>query len=127
MVMGLVYDTGSRVVRHPVFLHSAATLARTAGGATNFSFALTPHSPLKYRGAPPPTFPSEWRPDQFSWDAHGSAYDVFLLRGVHPAQVFGRRLGTAVEVAAHAGNVWLVRRPGGIRTGVAPRAGEAVR
>ncbi|MCI0671914.1 MAG: hypothetical protein L0Y64_15800, partial [Myxococcaceae bacterium] len=113
MVMGLVYDTGSRVVRHPVFLHAAATVARESGGATNFSFALTPHSPLKYRGTPPPTFPSEWRPDQFSWEAHGAAYDHFLLRGVHPATVFGSRLGTEVEVAAQADGVWLVRRARG--------------
>jgi hypothetical protein len=109
-VMGLVYEPGSRVVRHPVFLHAAATVARLRGGVANFSFATTPHSPLRYRGAPPPTFPSEWRPDAFSWEAHGGAYDHFLVRGAHPARVFGERLGAGLEVVAHEGPVWLLRR-----------------
>jgi hypothetical protein len=107
-------------VRHPVFLHSAATVARLQGGAVNFSFALTPHSPLKYRGEPPPTFPSEWRPQQFSWSTHGSAYDCFLVRGTHPARIFGRQLGAELEVAAHSGNVWLLRRTVGTRSAEAP-------
>jgi hypothetical protein len=108
--MGLVFDTGSRVVRHPVFLHSAAELARARGGSTNFSFALTPHSPLRYRGAPPPTFPSEWRPQDFDYATQGSAYDHFLVRGVHPSRIFGARLQQELAVAAQAGDSWLVRR-----------------
>src|SRR5262249_10610582 len=64
-IMGLFFDPGSRVMRHPVFLHAAAVPARLRGGITNFSFARTPHSPVRYREAPPPTFPSEWRPDGF--------------------------------------------------------------
>lgn len=109
-VMGLIFDWGSRVVRHPVYLHSAAVLARARGGSTNFSFALTPHSPLRYRGEPPPTFPSEWQPQAFSYAAQGGAYDHFLVRGRHPAQVFGERLRQELAVAAHSGQSWLVRR-----------------
>lgn len=109
-VMGLVFDKGSRVVRHPVYLHSAAVLARARGGSTNFSFALTPHSPLRYRGEPPPTFPSEWQPQAFDYAAQGGAYDHFLVRGLHPAQVFGERLRQELAVAAHSGESWLVRR-----------------
>ena len=108
--MGLIYDTSSRVVTHPVFLHSACELARAGGGLTNFSFALTPHSPLMYRGPPPPTFPSEWRPDQFRWDTMGGAYDHFLLRGVPPERVLGAHLGQELAVSGQAGGFWLVRR-----------------
>lgn len=109
-VMGLIFDAGSRVVRHPVFLHSAAELARARGGSTNFSFALTPHSPLRYRGTPPPTFPSEWRPADFDYATQGPAYDHFLVRGVHPSRVFGARLNQELTIAAQAGESWLVRR-----------------
>lgn len=109
-VMGLIFDFGSTVVRFPVFLHSAAVLARARGGVTNFSFALTPHSPLRYVGTVPPTFPSEWRPQDFDSASMGGFYDHFLVRGVHPARVFGARLETELAVVAHAGNSWLVRR-----------------
>nr|WP_198956132.1 hypothetical protein [Archangium sp. Cb G35] len=109
-VMGLIFDSGSRVVRHPVFLHGAAELARARGGGTNFSFALTPHSPLRYRGTPPPTFPSEWRPQDFDYATQGPAYDHFLVRGVHPSRIFGERLRQELAVAAESGNSWLVRR-----------------
>lgn len=109
-VMGLIYDFHSDVVRFPVFLHSAAVLARARGGITNFSFALTPHSPLRYVGAVPPTFPSEWRPQDFDYASMGGFYDHFLVRGAHPARIFGAQLETELAVVAHTGNTWLVRR-----------------
>lgn len=109
-VMGLVYATGSSAVTHPVYLHASAVIARERGGLTNFSFALTPHSPLMYQGEPPPTFPSEWRPDQMSWEQQGRFYDTFVVRGVHPARVFGPRLESELYVAAQAGDFWLVRK-----------------
>jgi hypothetical protein len=109
-VMGLIFETRSYVVRFPVFLHGAATLARARGGITNFSFALTPHSPLRYVGPPPPTFPSEWRPQEFSYASQGAFYDHFLVRGVHPSHVFGARLQTELAVVAKEGDSWLVRR-----------------
>lgn len=109
-VMGLVYATGSRAVTHPVYLHAGCVVARERGGLTNFSFALTPHSPLRYRGAPPPTFASEWRPDQMQWEAQGRHYDHFVLRGVRPEQVFGPRLQSELYVAAQAGDFFLVRK-----------------
>ncbi len=109
-VMGLLYSTGSRAVTHPVYLHAAAVVARERGGLTNFSFALTPHSPLMYRGAPPPTFPSEWRPNEMRWEQHGRAYDHFVLRGPRPEQVFGPLLQTELYVAGQAGDFFLVRR-----------------
>ncbi|MFZ5471749.1 MAG: hypothetical protein ACOZIN_20160 [Myxococcota bacterium] len=110
MVMGLIFDPRSQVVGHPVYLHAATVLARARGGATNFSFALTPHSPLEYRGMPPPTFPSEWRPDQFSYPTMGKAYDHFLVRGVHPARIFGALLDTELAIAGQSRGFWLVRR-----------------
>ncbi|HZJ55466.1 MAG TPA: hypothetical protein VFD38_15105 [Myxococcaceae bacterium] len=110
-IMGLVFDPGSRVMRHPVFLHAAAVPARLRGGITNFSFARTPHSPIRYRGTPPPTFPSEWRPDGFRWDTMGPAYTHFLVRGVDPRAVFGTHDGTDVALVDRAGGMaWLENR-----------------
>ncbi len=107
-IMGLIFNPGSRVVSHPVFLHAAAVPARLRGGITNFSFARTPHSPIRYRGAPPPTFPSEWRPDGFRWETMGPAYTHFLVRGVDPRAVFGPRSGTEVTPVDVAGGMaWL--------------------
>lgn len=110
LVMGLIYDTGSRVVRHPVFLHAATVLARLRGGATNFTFALTPHSPLRYQGAPPPTFSSEWRPQGFDFATMAGPYDAFLIRGPPPSRIFGAKLGSALRVAAQVGELSLVVR-----------------
>jgi len=109
-VMGLVWTSASRVVNHPVFLHAAAVPARLRGGITNFSFALTPHSPLRYREQPPPTFPSEWRPDGFRWETMGPAYSHFLLRGPPPERVFGPRLGSDLHVVARADGMWWLER-----------------
>jgi len=110
LIMGLIFNPSSAVVRHPVYLHSAATLALERGGATNFSFARTQHSPIRYRGSPPPTFPSEWRPDQFDFARQGGAYDAFLVRGAAPAQIFGPLLGSQLEPADQADSFHLVRR-----------------
>ena len=110
MLMGLIFDTNSRTVRHPVFLHSAAIIAREQGGVPNFTFALTPQSPLKYRGSPPPTFPSEWRPDQFNYEREGLAYQRFLLRGITARQEFGPQLGQELTIAGQMGGFWLVSR-----------------
>jgi hypothetical protein len=110
LVMGLIFDTGSRVVTHPVYLHAAALVARPHGGATNFTFALTPHSPLRYRGTPPPTFPSEWHPEGFRFDTMGGPYDAFVVRGVSPYRVFGKLLQDTLYPAGQAGSFWLVSR-----------------
>jgi hypothetical protein len=110
MVMGLVLDPSSRVMNHPVFLHSASVIARERGGATNFSFASTPHSPVRYRATPPPTFPSEWNPRAFSLSAHGYAYDHFLVRGAPPSRIFGAPLPADLYLADEDGGLFLVRR-----------------
>lgn len=109
-VMGLIWATGSRAMTHPVFLHAGCVVARERGGLTNFSFALTPHSPLMYVGEPPPTFASEWRPDTMNWDREGRFYDHFVLRGPSAEQVFGSRMQTELYVAARAGDFTLVRK-----------------
>ncbi|MGV3622562.1 MAG: hypothetical protein ACO1OB_17215 [Archangium sp.] len=109
-VMGLVYQTGSRAMTHPLYLHASCVVARERGGLTNFSFALTPHSPLMYRDAPPPTFPSEWRPDQMRWEDQGRYYDHFVVRGPRPEQIFGGKLGSELYVAGQAGDFFLVRK-----------------
>lgn len=99
-VMGLIFDPTSTVVRHPVYLHAAAVLAERRGGLTNFSFASTPQSPLRYQDGPPPTFPSEWNPSAFQWETHGPGYDTFLLRGPRPDEMFGPGFANALEVVA---------------------------
>ncbi len=109
-VMGLIYRSGSHVVRYPVHLHAACALARAQGGLTNFSFALTPHSPLMYRGAAPPTFPSEWRPNEMQWETQGRYYDHFVVRGRHPQEIFGGRLGQELYIAAEEADFYLVRK-----------------
>jgi hypothetical protein len=109
-VMGLIYRSGSRHVRYPVYIHAACAIAQERGGLTNFSFATTPHSPLMYRDAPPPTFPSEWHPEQMRWETQGRFYDHFLVRGRHPSELFGARLGQELYIAAEADDFYLVRR-----------------
>ncbi len=109
-VMGLVFATGSPASPYPVFLHASTVLARLRGGLTNFSFALTPHSPLMYRGESPPTFASEWHPEQMNWQTQGRAYDHFVVRGVHPRQLFGPLFDTEVEIAGQSGDWFLVRK-----------------
>lgn len=118
-VMGLIWAPGSRAVTHPVYLHAACTVARERGGLTNFSFALTPHSPLRYQAEPPPTFPSEWRPDTMDWEREGRFYDHFVLRGPTPEQQFGQRMQTDLVVAARSGDFTLVRKRA-VRDGRAP-------
>jgi hypothetical protein len=109
-VMGLIYRAESRYVRYPVYLHAACDVARAKGGLTNFSFAFTPHSPLMYRVDTPPTFPSEWHPEQMHWQSQGSYYDHFVLRGRPPQDQFGARLGQELYIAAEADDFYLVRR-----------------
>ncbi|MFP2901333.1 hypothetical protein [Corallococcus sp. 4LFB] len=114
-VMGLVFDPRSSVVRFPVFIHAAAVVARERGGVPNFTFATTPHSPLRYRGEVPPTFPSEWRPQELDYATQGTWYDHFLVRGVHPSRVLGGRLQSELVIVGQAGKSWLVRRRQGVK------------
>jgi hypothetical protein len=111
-VMGLIYNTASGQMTHPVWLHASTVVARERGGISNFTFALTPHSPVMYRdGKAPPTFASEWRPDTMDWNTQGSAYDTFLLRGVPPERVLGAQLQAGeLQVTAQAQDFSLVTR-----------------
>ena len=63
-----------------------------------------------YPGTVPPTFPSEWRPDQMDWATQGSWYDHFVVRGPHPRQIFGAKLDSELTIAAQSGDFWLVRK-----------------
>jgi hypothetical protein len=86
-IMAINFNLQTRTFRHALFLHAAAELAMSSGGMCHFTFASTPHSPLRYKGIVPPTFPSEWNPGQFQWKGQGDFYDVFLVRGVTPSQL----------------------------------------
>jgi hypothetical protein len=110
VIMGLMFDRHSRVVSHPVFLHSAAVLARERGGIPDYCLAGWRQAPVQYRITPPPPLASEWLPQLFDYSTQGAAYDHFLLRGVTPERLFGARLGGGLYVAAHSGDFWLVRR-----------------
>lgn len=109
-VMGLVYDRDSRVMRHPVYLHAAASVARARGGIPNYTLARWSIAPLRHRAAPPPSYADEWQPERFELATMGPAYDHFLGRGRPPEAVFGDRLGHEFQLAARAGDWWLVRR-----------------
>ncbi len=111
-VMGLIFNTGSATMTHPVWLHASTVIARERGGITNFTFALTPHSPVMYReGKTPPSFASEWRPDTMDWATQGAAYDHFVIRGIPPERVFGPQLSSGLlQVTAKAQDFWLVTR-----------------
>jgi len=111
VVMGLVYNPQSSVVTHPVYLHAPAVLARLGGGLSHFSFAETPHSPLRYRHKGPPSYPSEWRPWQFNEATMGAAYDHFLLRAQAPNRVFSPEFLSQLRVVARADDFLLLQRP----------------
>jgi hypothetical protein len=109
-VLGLIVDPHSQVVWRPVYLHGAAVLARLRHGTPGYSLVGGQQIPLRYRGTPPPSLPSEWEPRGLDLDRLGHAYDHFLLRGASPDSVFGARLGSELVVAGRAGEWALVRR-----------------
>jgi hypothetical protein len=109
-VMGLLFDRDSRVMRHPVYLHAAAVLARARGGLPDYTLGNWQQAPLRYRIPSPPTYLSEWRPDRFDYDQHAHPWDHFLGRGREPQEVLGAHLGTELSLAARDGGFWLVRR-----------------
>ena len=80
-VMGLIFNSKPKFLHPHAFLHAASEVARRQGGMANFTFALTPQSPLMYRISPPPTFRNEWEPSTMDWEEQGSYYDCFLVRG----------------------------------------------
>ena len=110
-IMGLIYNFGSEHFRLPIYLHSAVEVAREQGGVANFSFALTPHSPLQYRRDPPPTFSNEWHPEYLDWEKQASFYDCFLLRGASPQRVFGFHLHQELVLRKQSGSFSLYCRP----------------
>jgi len=101
-IMGLVYNPMSSVLTHPVYLHAPSVLARLHGGLTHFSFATTPHSPVKYKADAPPTYPSEWRPQQFNEATMGEAYDYFLVRGANPTALFSPSFSNELRIVSRA-------------------------
>jgi hypothetical protein len=109
-LMGLIDDPESRVMRHPVYLHAAATAARARGGIPHYTLADWPNGPIRHRTAAPPSYPDEWHPERFDRATMAPAYDHFLGRGRTPEVVFGESLGRELHVAARAGEWWLVRR-----------------
>ena len=109
-ILALMFDADSRVVERPVYLHGAAVLARLRHGVANYTLADGNQIPLRYRNGPPLALASEWHPEQFDYATQGAAFDHFLVRGARPDSVFAGRIGAELEVAAHEGDWWLVKR-----------------
>lgn len=110
VLMGLIHDPESRVMRHPVYLHAAATAARAHDGIPHYTLADWANGPIRHRTAALPSYPDEWHPERFDLATMGPAYDHFLGRGREPEGLFGGTLGREFDVAARAGDWWLVRR-----------------
>lgn len=102
-VMNLIFDRGEHgPVRYWPFLHWGCYYQVEKGGDVSFSFAGVPSTaiaaaqamPVRYRPGMAPPRPNEWRPWEFRWDAMGTAYDYFLIRG--------QPVGDATRLADHA-------------------------
>jgi hypothetical protein len=84
-VLGLIYDTGSKVTTLPTYLHSHQYYQAKIGGYAAFGFVEFPISPLVYRqGVAPPPFAVrfEWtprlHPKRYRKFEH--YFDYYLLR-----------------------------------------------
>ena len=109
-VLGLVFEPHSDVVWRPVYLHAGAVLARLRAGVPAYTLAGGNQIPLRYRHDTGLAPQAEWQPERFDFATMGAAYDHFLVRGAKPDSLFGPRLGSELEIAAHEGDWWLVRR-----------------
>ncbi len=93
-LLGLVFDSGSAIVRAPIYLHVAQYYQARVGGLACFSFVEFPKSPVQYReGAAPPPFPPrfEWEPGRYDHHVWGDAFDYWLVRHAEhrpPPRVF---------------------------------------
>jgi hypothetical protein len=45
-----------------------------------------------------------------NWESQGRYYDHFVVRGRHPQEIFGARLGQELYIAAEEADFYLVRR-----------------
>lgn len=107
-VATLIFDSSSKVVTLPSYLHFGQYHQLWRGGVATYSFAEAPQSPIRFhphrRGGPPPTIlRSEWKPHLFRFTNDNRFYDYFLVRGERRG--FFRRAGfTRKEVAQVAKN-----------------------
>ena len=99
-VMALVFDSGSKVVDGPAYLHFVKYHQIRKGGVSVYSFAEAPQSPIRFRardqcGPPPTQLRSEWKPHEFRFNNDARFYDYFLVRGERGG--FARRVGFKKE------------------------------
>jgi len=95
-VLSLVFNSGSKVISGPVYLHFAQYHCLRKGGVAVYSFAEAPQSPVRFRpqrqGGPPPTpLRFEWKPHEFRFNSSARFYDYFLVRAERPG--FVRKAG----------------------------------
>lgn len=113
-LMTLVFDSGSRVVTWPAFLHVSQYALAERGGVAEFSFVNFTKSPIHYREeTAPPRMPArfEWTPERYDHAAWGGYYDHVLVRGPRGrAEALFRRGGPAMEQVVAAGPWTLYRR-----------------
>jgi hypothetical protein len=106
-VVALVFDKGSRHVKFAPFLHAAAWVQLRRGGATMFTFADFPQSPIRFReeNRPPRVPPRwEWMPERIDPERDLGWYDVVVVRG-GPGRM---RTESGAFVAAFESRRWSV-------------------
>jgi hypothetical protein len=87
-VMGLVYDTRGSVVETWPYLHFPQYAVVRRDACVSHSFAANAPLPVRLRVSP--DVQGVWRADQFRYDAHGAAFDHFLVKdGPDAAALFG--------------------------------------
>ncbi len=104
-VMSLVYDRESSITRYTPYLHFGAYHRVRGGGVAEVSFAILPHSPLRYRqdAAPPSTgVDREWHPERYNNLREGAYYDYVLVRG--DARMLTTQAGPAWRLIAREGS-----------------------
>ena len=82
-VYSLIFDSHSRSVEVPAFLHFAAYYMLEHGGMISYSFARINSVSLDYRNYaefPLPGYRAEWEPQRFRYSLYGDQYDYFLVR-----------------------------------------------
>ena len=82
----LMFDTGSKVLDGPAYLHFVQYHQLRRGGVSVYSFAEAPQSPIRFLsrqdGGPPPTpLRSEWKAHEFRFNTDARYYNYFLTRG----------------------------------------------
>lgn len=100
-----VVFSGRSAVLDEVFIHEVHSHDHNyynllRGGGANPSLFDSPMLPVQYRGDVALPFPRD--PMEFSWERHGSSYDLFLVRGGHQ-EFFDYLVGHGARLVGRSG------------------------